>query len=93
MQRTILYLTATCWISSGALAHSWFDSECCSGQDCSEIVSILEVADGDLVTTIDGRAAIFPKSFPRYKSLDNYSYACIGQGGTPRCLYIPDISS
>jgi hypothetical protein len=78
--------------SSGE-AHSWFAPSCCTGNDCKPIVSILETTEGDLVTTIDGRSATFPKGFPHRRSQDEDSYACIGPNSTPRCLYFPDVGS
>lgn len=93
MKYWILIAAATTISSTVAEGHSWFAPSCCSGNDCQPIVSILETVDGDLVTTIDGRSATFPKGFPHRRSQDNDSYACIGPNSTPRCLYFPDVGS
>lgn len=93
MLKTLTTTLLLTYSASSVSAHGWFDPTCCSGKDCSTIVSILEVTDGDLITTIDGNSAVFPKSFPRRKSQDGESYACIGLNNTPRCLYIPDLGS
>lgn len=79
-------------VATTANSHEWFDPECCSGDDCQEAVSVLEVEGGDLITTADGRSAVFPKSMTRRSSRDGHIYACIGPGNYPRCLYVPDRS-
>lgn len=88
-----------------ANAHSWYPENCCSGQDCAEVLSAETLSNGDLrVTSIHGTTVV-PKGFPRLPSQDKNEHICMrafhegdGWQQTPRtpanmlvpiCFFVP----
>lgn len=78
-------------LMSRALAHSWYDPDCCSGNDCDEM-------DPDYVTagptgySVDFRGKVYavPYGDSRIKaSQDRQYHACEFPKGTLRCFYTP----
>lgn len=86
-----------------ALAHSWYDHDCCSDRDCAP-VSLIEPAEGgEWMTSKFGRVFV-PANFPKERqrpSHDADTHVCImapvhdemtGEkitGHTPLCVYRP----
>lgn len=76
---------------SSARAHSWYDAECCSNQDCKPVVTedVVEIEDGGwkyLPTgTVFRRDQVKP-------SRDRHFHVCIGVAewnrGKPYCIYV-----
>lgn len=73
-----------------ATAHSWYDPECCSGQDCQP------VATEDVVETEKGWKHLptgteFTREMVK-PSRDRHFHVCIGNSewnkGLPYCIYV-----
>lgn len=66
-----------------AQAHSWYPSECCSGQDCAEVIA------GKLpnIQTKLGGGTVTEQT-KRLESKDNKLHACI-RGGKVVCIFFP----
>jgi hypothetical protein len=84
-------------LSESAMAHLWYESECCDDEDCSVVLRKLARSDGVLITTSQG-TALFPFDFPIRSSQDGREHACMGKGlptdegyptKEPICLYKP----
>jgi len=85
----IKWLIAALVISTPAIAHSWYDEECCSDKDC-KLINCNEI-------TFDGYYHIYR----RYKfgplqiksSQDKDCHACYNtNSNTGYCLYLPGTS-
>lgn len=78
---------------SGVRAHSWYDPDCCSGNDCQPVQSISFVASDPaslpvmIVTTSIGTQPVTKETKIR-QSKDNQMHACIWYGKL-LCLYLP----
>jgi len=71
-----------------ASAHSWYDFDCCSDNDCAPITP------DDVVTTPNGYRIkgtwTVPYDAPQIRpSRDNDFHVCEYPKGTVRCLYVP----
>ena len=63
--------------STTALAHSWYETSCCSGNDCAEVIEAQKLPDGNtLVTTKHGQGIVNPKTDKR-PSKDAVDHACL----------------
>jgi hypothetical protein len=75
------------------LAHSWYEPECCSGQDCDPLTresSVISVRGGYQVTVRPGAPTVFFSQDKVRPSRDGLYHACISlSAGTPICLYVP----
>lgn len=73
------------WVVA-ANAHSWYDPECCSDQDC------YPVAAEDVIETDTGWKHLpTGKTFTRQQvkpSKDRNFHICVSPHGTPYCIYI-----
>lgn len=85
----LLIVALVIWAWS-ALAHSWYDGECCSEQDC------FQVPKGYVVWSSAGWVVgpdqeLFKWGDDRLrKSLDIDFHQCLKADGSRRCLYAPD---
>jgi hypothetical protein len=76
-----------------AIAHSWYDPDCCSDRDCEAVSAVTYVASDPnsvpvmVVTTSFGTKPVTPKTKIR-ESKDSRMHACIYQGALI-CLYLP----
>lgn len=77
-----------------AKAHSWYDPDCCSGQDCAPVTDVKfvdRVSAGGLpvmvVTTMFGTKPLTPQTKMR-ESKDGQMHGCIYQEKLI-CLYLP----
>ncbi|NVP57577.1 hypothetical protein [Mycoplana rhizolycopersici] len=92
-------IAATGLLATGAtrpaLAHSFYDIECCSGIDCKP------VPDGEIKATKEGwlirttGEIIKYNSWPVKHSPDGHFHRCAGLGdfsprGRTQCIYVPD---
>lgn len=86
----MIFLLALIGFAIDALAHSWYDPECCSDQGCRPVVTedVIETEDGwkHLPTgTVFSRNQVKP-------SRDGRFHVCIGVKpwdlGKPYCIYI-----
>lgn len=57
-------------------AHSWYPSDCCSGQDCAPVTHVLRVEGGVWLTTLHG-TAFAPHNFAWRPSQDAQMHACM----------------
>lgn len=72
-------------------AHSWYDLDCCSGNDCAPVDNIIQNTDSVYAKTIHGIAPILDTT-RQLISKDERLHACIikmKNGDFIRCLYIP----
>jgi hypothetical protein len=67
-----------------AMAHSWYDSECCSGYDCAVAIEINLVTK--MARTSQGSAPIDDQTKIK-ESKDSKTHACIRYGRVV-CLYL-----
>lgn len=88
-------------LASRARAHSFYDQECCSGQDCAPVEKVEYVAGAlyngppgqvdplpvMVVTTRHGMAAV-PRNMKVRPSPDGRLHACI-LNGRLICIYVP----
>lgn len=78
---------------SPAGAHSWYDPDCCSGQDCEPVSAVTFVASDPqsapvmIVTTSLGTKPLTSRTKVR-QSQDSRMHACIYRGEL-LCLYLP----
>lgn len=89
-----LLLAAICFTAvSKAQAHSWYDPDCCSGQDCEPVSAVSFVASDlsalpvMIVTTSLGTKPLTEYTKVR-QSKDGRMHACIFSGYL-LCLYMP----
>lgn len=79
--------------ASPVRSHSWYDPDCCSGQDCEPVSTVSYVASDPssvpvmVVTTSLGTKPVTPMTKIR-ESKDSRMHACIYQGAL-LCLYMP----
>ena len=75
------------FLSSPALAHSFYDYDCCSDRDCHPVNSddLVEVEDGCWKYLPTGAKFCGKQVRP---SQDKHWHVCIGAGGQPYCAYI-----
>ena len=89
MSRKIAYIAfIISWLfllSIVALSHSWYDPECCSGQDCAIALEINMATK--MVRTPLGSAPMDAQTKIK-DSKDSKTHACIRQGKVI-CLYLP----
>lgn len=69
----VLFIT----IKAPAKAHSWYPPECCSDQDCAEVIKTIELPNGDLEVTSKHGTVLITKKTPRKQSLDNKEHVCM----------------
>ena len=80
-------------LAEAALAHSWYDPDCCSDRDCEPVSAITYVASDPnsvpvmVVTTSFGTKPVTSRTKIR-ESKDSRMHACIYQGALI-CLYMP----
>ena len=90
--RTLLAAAlALAWVQV-AMAHSWYDHDCCSDNDCKPIEAedVKTLPDGYEVT-FAGRVFQVPYDDPRIKRSKDLGYhACEYPKEELRCLYVPD---
>jgi hypothetical protein len=86
-----LLIAAALW--TPASAHSWYDADCCSDQDCEPVSAVAYVASDPstmpvmVVTTSLGTKPLTQMTKIR-QSKDSRMHACIYQGRL-LCLYMP----
>lgn len=83
----LILLSIWCAWATESFAHSWYDADCCSEQDC------YEVPDEDVVEIEDGKWKHLPTGavFERRKvrpSKDGHFHVCIHPKLGPQCIYI-----
>lgn len=77
MMKSMIVALGIVIFSTTALAHSWYSAECCSGNDCSEVLDAQKLPDGNmLVTTKHGQGIVKPKTDKR-PSRDAVDHACL----------------
>lgn len=78
-----------------ALAHSWYPSDCCSGQDCFSADSFERDSHGDITVTVGNRRIWLPRSFPIRPSPDHLIHICYvdDESSIPvtKCLFVPGV--
>ena len=82
-------------LAEPALAHSFYELECCSGRDCKPVSDdeVRPTKEGWLVKTTG--EIIKYNSWPVKHSPDGRFHRCAGLGnfgpeGRTQCLYVPD---
>lgn len=91
MSKFILTLILFFSFYTSALAHSWYDKECCSDQDCAPVDKTVYNEDGSLTVTSKYGTVTIPEGFPRKASKDEKDHVCIlGNPGyqTLICYYV-----
>ena len=70
------------------LVHSWYPSNCCSGQDCFPVLcsSLKQILNGAIEYTTDWYQWIFSNSMIHISPNDQ-CHVCIYQGN-PRCVFL-----
>lgn len=84
----VLACAVAMWFAEPAMAHSWYDKECCSGSDCGPVAEgvIRETPSG--YETPDGDFT--PRNSYRVKtSVDGQWYWCHTQQLGTLCIYVP----
>lgn len=81
----VILIVAICWAHQ-ALSHSWYEPDCCSGDDCKP------VSPEDLIEVEDGwkylpTGYVFKGKQIR-PSRDRHFHVCITKSGTHYCVYI-----
>lgn len=79
-------------------AHSWYDGDCCSNQDC-DVAKVTKHSDGSYEVRMWGYKTHTDQQTEIRKSKDKNYHACIvfersgGRDPVPvvRCLYVPDL--
>jgi len=73
-------------MSSAALAHSWYPTDCCADNDC------FEIACESIVQNLKGGWTVASQwTFPRdvlRGSLDGLCHVCL-PNGRPACIFLP----
>lgn len=97
MKNTIIYKAMTVMViafllfivlTSNAQTHSWYDKECCSDIDCSEVIDKQDDGHGNLIITSKYGTVLISPNFPRKPSQDENEHICI-VGKTIFCYYVP----
>lgn len=91
----VLILAAALCIAATrkAISHSWYDPDCCSGQDCEPVRAVSFVASDPaslpvmIVTTSLGTKPLTPQTKIR-QSKDSRMHGCIYQERLI-CIYMP----
>jgi hypothetical protein len=78
---------------SSALAHGWYDMDCCHWMDCAPVTSTAFVASNvlqpaNMVVSTQFGTALVPHNFQVRPSKDGQLHACIREGRLI-CLYVP----
>lgn len=63
-------------LTSLAQAHSWYPTECCSGEDCHEADSVTELPDGNSKVQVGSDIVIVPRTLKRRMSPDGHYHVC-----------------
>lgn len=87
LHKLTLILALVVFASVELKAHSWFPTECCGGDDCQEIVELLEV-NGKWAISTKKQTAIVEKNFSIRPSQDTKQYICIANGKV-YCIFMP----
>lgn len=69
-------------------AHSWYDKDCCSDKDCSEVIDKQDDGHGNLILTSKHGTVLVSPAFPRKPSQDENEHICI-VGKLLLCYYVP----
>lgn len=82
----VIVVAALAAMIYAAFAHSWYDPECCSGEDCRAVHAdeVIETETGwkHLPSGIEFRKdQVKP-------SKDRHFHICVSKYGTPYCIYI-----
>ena len=96
-KHVILFALVMALSGSAASAHSWYDGDCCSGQDC-DVADVTKLPDGSYEVRMWGFKTYTDKNTQMRPSKDKNYHACIvldssgGREPVPvvRCLYRPD---
>lgn len=70
--------------TTAVLGHSWYPSDCCSGQDCFPVPCSQLIENGEGNWLWDNLVFLKEKVKP---SLDNLCHVCISNN-VPRCAFI-----
>jgi hypothetical protein len=74
--------------TSNAKTHSWYENECCSEKDCSEVIDKQEDGHGNLIITSKNGTVLVAPEFPRKPSQDEKEHICT-IGKLLICYYVP----
>ena len=90
---TVFLMVVTFIVASNAHSHEWYDSWCCSNNDCAE-AEVQWLPDGRIKATTKYGSAIFGLDKRIRPSRDGKWHACIPPWATSneskaRCLYAP----
>lgn len=75
-------------LTSNAYTHDWYDKECCSENDCSEVIDSQDDGHGNLIVTSKHGTVLISPNFPRKPSKDEKEHICI-VGKILICYYTP----
>jgi len=89
--RTLLAAALALALVQVAMAHSWYDYDCCSDNDCKEIeASAVKALPDFYEVTFAGRVFQVPYNDPRIRKAKDLGYhACEYPKEELRCLYVP----
>lgn len=65
-----------------------YPSDCCGGNDCAPIITMVRLPNGDMVVTTKHGTKVFPKDFPWRYFESSKSHACFS-ATTNYCLLAP----
>lgn len=88
MKHALIGLTIIIMTTTAALSHSWYDPDCCGGNDC-EPVKVQVDSGGNFAVLKNGQKWYIDKSYkpPRPSQDENY-HVCIHMNQV-WCLYVP----
>jgi hypothetical protein len=87
MRRTLIGLIFIMMTATAALTHSWYDPDCCGGNDC-EPVKVQVDNDGNFVVLKNGQKWRIDKPRSVRPSKDDNYHVCIFLNQV-WCLYVP----
>lgn len=79
-------------ITSPGWSHSWYSWQCCSDNDCAEVIDQQEDGHGGIIVTSKHGTVLIPPDFERKPSQDEKFHVCMRQGTyriVPICYYVP----
>lgn len=102
MTRLLALLVA--FSASPALAHEWYDPECCDGEDCAPVEAhvigatsegwLVEVKPGEHPFATRPIEKLIPYGHRKERmSQDGKFHLCLGRAGNVYCIYVPQFGA